>query len=88
MRSGDFTGALPLLQQAVRKLSGSGSADEAYADYNLAYSTLALGHCNDVLACSTGHRRFRGTARRSTGLRHDARKDCRCQPRRAAYCAS
>ena len=43
LQAGDYTGALPLLQQAVRQLSGTGSTDEAYADYNLAYATLALG---------------------------------------------
>ncbi len=33
---GTLRAPLPLLEQAVAKLSGSGSLDEAYADYNLA----------------------------------------------------
>ena len=32
MQAGDFAGALPLLQQAVTKLSGVGYPDEAYAN--------------------------------------------------------
>ncbi len=43
MQAGDYSGALPLLEQAVQKLSGSGSLDEAYASYNLAYTRYALG---------------------------------------------
>ena len=39
MRAGDYAAALPLLQQAVQKLNGTGSLDEAYADYNLAFTT-------------------------------------------------
>jgi serine/threonine-protein kinase len=45
MQSGDYTGALPLLQQAVAKLSGVGYPDEAYANYNLGYTLLQLSRC-------------------------------------------
>jgi len=45
MQAGDYTGALPLLQQAVAKLSGVGYPDEAYANYNLGYTLLQLGRC-------------------------------------------
>ncbi|HEY5295489.1 MAG TPA: serine/threonine-protein kinase, partial [Gaiellaceae bacterium] len=50
VQAGDYAGALPLLEQAVAKLSGSGSLDEAYADFNLALTRFALGQCTDVLA--------------------------------------
>jgi len=50
MQAGDYRGALPLLQQAVRQLNGSGSRTEAYADYNLAYTIHQLGSCDRVLA--------------------------------------
>ena len=50
MRTGDFAGALPLLEQAVQKLEGTGVIDEAYAKYNLAYTRFALGDCTDVTA--------------------------------------
>jgi eukaryotic-like serine/threonine-protein kinase len=49
MRSGDYAGALPLLQQAVRKLSGVGYPYEAYANYNLGYTLLQLGRCDEAL---------------------------------------
>jgi tetratricopeptide (TPR) repeat protein len=47
MRTGDYAGALPLLQQAVKKLRGTGPGDpyEAYANYNLGYTLLHLQQC-------------------------------------------
>ena len=48
MRAGDYQGALPLLEQAVSKLQGTGLLDEAYADYNLASTRLHLGSCDGV----------------------------------------
>src|SRR5438046_813421 len=45
MQAGDYTGALPLLQHAVAKLSGVGYPYEAYANYNLGYTLLQLGRC-------------------------------------------
>src|SRR5205823_756681 len=49
MRRGDYAGALPLLEQAVQKLSGTGATVEAYADYNLAFTRRKLGQCTAVL---------------------------------------
>jgi serine/threonine-protein kinase len=49
MRAGDYSGALPLLRQAVRKLSGVGFPYEAYANYNLGYTLLQLGSCDEAL---------------------------------------
>jgi serine/threonine protein kinase len=46
LRAGDYAGALPLLQQAVAKLSGVGYPYEAYANYNLGYALLQLGRCD------------------------------------------
>jgi eukaryotic-like serine/threonine-protein kinase len=48
MQAGDWQGALPLLQQAVTKLRGTGLTYEAYADYNLASTLLHLNQCNGV----------------------------------------
>ncbi len=48
MQSGDYSGALPLLQSAVQKLQGSGRAEEAYANYNLGYTLLQLGRCGEA----------------------------------------
>ena len=49
MQAGDFAGALPLLQQAVAKLSGVGFPNEAYANYNLGYTLLQLGRCSEAV---------------------------------------
>jgi serine/threonine-protein kinase len=48
---GDYTGALPLLQQAVRKLNGTGPADpyEGYANYNLGFTLYRLGRCPEAV---------------------------------------
>jgi serine/threonine-protein kinase len=50
MQAGDYTGALPLLQQAVAKLSGVGYPYEAYANYNLGYTLLQLGRCAQAIS--------------------------------------
>jgi len=51
MRAGDYAGALPLLQQSVAKLRGTGPSDpyEAYANYNLGYTLLQLGQCSQAI---------------------------------------
>jgi eukaryotic-like serine/threonine-protein kinase len=49
MQSGDYTGALPLLQDAAAKLQGQGNLAEAYTDYNLGYTLMQLGNCSDAL---------------------------------------
>jgi tetratricopeptide (TPR) repeat protein len=49
MQAGDYNGALPLLQQAVAKLSGAGYPYEAYANYNLGYTLLQLGRCSEAI---------------------------------------
>ena len=49
MRAGDYSGALPLLRQAVAKLAGVGYPTEAYANYNLGYTLLQLGSCAEAI---------------------------------------
>jgi hypothetical protein len=51
MRAGNYNAALPLLQNAVRKLRGTGPKDayEGYANYNLGYTLLQLHRCRDAL---------------------------------------
>jgi hypothetical protein len=51
MQGGDYAGAVPLLQEAVQKLSGAGPKDpyEAFANYNLGYSLLQLSRCADAI---------------------------------------
>jgi tRNA A-37 threonylcarbamoyl transferase component Bud32 len=52
MRQGAYATALPLLQQAVQKLAGTGPADpyEGYANYNLGYTLYRLGQCDEAVA--------------------------------------
>jgi len=51
MQQGNFAAALPLLEQAVQKLQGAGPTDpyEGYANYNLGYTLLQLGHCPEAV---------------------------------------
>ena len=76
IRAGDYTGALPLLEQAVQKLTGSGSTAEAYADYNLAYTRRKLGQCADVLALLDRSQAIQGRRNEIDALRADAQKRC------------
>ncbi|HEX3805780.1 MAG TPA: serine/threonine-protein kinase [Gaiellaceae bacterium] len=77
MRAGDFPGALPLLQQAVEKLRGAGSLDEAYADYNLAYTRFALHRCNGLLQLLDASEEIQGHRPEIDGLRAEAQRACR-----------
>ena len=63
MKSGDYAGAIPLLEQAARALQGSSSLDEAYNDYNLALSLERTQGCSrrvmqllDASEAIQGHR--------------------------------
>jgi hypothetical protein len=76
MRNGDYQGALPLFEQAVAHLRGTGSLAEAYADYNLAYTRFALGQCTDVLPLLDASERIQGRRHEIDRLRHDAGKSC------------
>jgi serine/threonine-protein kinase len=77
MQAGDYAGALPLLEQAVQKLNGTGSTTEAYADYNLAYTRRALGQCTDVLTLLDRSQAIQGHRKEIDRLRKDAQKTCR-----------
>jgi len=47
MEEGRYEEALPRLEEAVRKLSGTGERVEAFALYNLAFTKLQLGRCGE-----------------------------------------
>jgi hypothetical protein len=49
MRQGRFAEALPVAQQALAKLQGSGELYEAYANYNVGRSLIELGRCDEGL---------------------------------------
>jgi TolA-binding protein len=51
MQQGAYSSALPLFQQAVQKLQGTGPSDpyEGYANYNLGYTLYRLGRCSEAV---------------------------------------
>jgi hypothetical protein len=79
MQARDYNGALPLLERAVSALQGTGSLDEAYADYNLAFTRFALGSCDGVLDLLDRSQQIQGHRKEIDHLRHDARKSCEGQ---------
>lgn len=76
MQAGDYAGALPLLERAVRSLSGSGSLTEAYASYNLAYTLFALERCDGVLTLLDRSERIQGERGAIDALRSRAEETC------------
>jgi eukaryotic-like serine/threonine-protein kinase len=77
MQAGDYAGALPLLEQAVAALNGSGDLTEAYADYNLAATRLALGRCDGVADLLARSEEIQGHRKEIDRAQHDERKACR-----------
>jgi predicted Ser/Thr protein kinase len=76
MQAGDYAGALPLLEQAVQKLQGTGSLTEAYASYNLAFTRFQLGNCDGVLDLLDRSESIQGHRKEIDRLRKDAEKTC------------
>jgi len=76
MRAGDYAGALPLLEQAVQKLDGTGDVNEAYADYNLAFTRRQLGRCDGVLDLLDRSEAVQGHRSEINRLRAEARHAC------------
>ena len=76
MQQGDYEGALPLLERAVQKLSGTGSLDEAYASYNLAFTRYRLGNCEGVLDLLDRSESIQGQRDEIDRLRSQAEENC------------
>jgi eukaryotic-like serine/threonine-protein kinase len=49
MQQGQYSQALPLLQDAVQQLSGGTDLGTAYANYNLGYTLMQLGQCSEAV---------------------------------------
>jgi serine/threonine-protein kinase len=76
MQSGNFSDALPLFEQAVASLAGSGSLAEAYASYNLAFTRFALGSCDGVLPLLDRSEDVQGDRNEIDRLRRQAERAC------------
>jgi serine/threonine-protein kinase len=76
MQAGDYAGALPLLEQAVSKLSGSNTLTEAYALYNLAFTRFQLGNCDGVLEMLDRSEAIQGSRSEIATLRQQAQERC------------
>jgi eukaryotic-like serine/threonine-protein kinase len=76
MQQGRYGEALPLLEQAVAGLSGSGSVTEAYASYNLAFTRRALGRCDGVIDLLNRSEQVQGPRGEITRLRREAERAC------------
>ena len=76
MQAGDYAGALPLLEQAVAGLAGSGETAEAYASYNLAFTRLALGSCDGVVDLLDRSEEVQGKRKEISRLRKEAERSC------------
>jgi hypothetical protein len=76
MQAGDYTAALPLLERSVAALQGTDTLDEAYADYNLAFTRFALGSCDGVLALLDRSESIQGRRAEIDRLRQEARRTC------------
>jgi hypothetical protein len=76
LRAGAYRRARPLLEEAVRRLRGSGSIVYAYALYNLAATRFALGDCDGVLAMLDRSQARQGQHPAIDRLREQAREPC------------
>lgn len=76
MKAGNYEAALPLLEQAVAGLAGSGETAEAYASYNLAVTRLALGRCDGVFELLDRSEQVQGSRKEIRRARHEAEKSC------------
>ena len=76
MRAGRYEEALPLLEQSVAGLAGSGALAEAYASYNLAFTRRALGQCEGVLELLDRSQQVQGERKEITRLRSETERSC------------
>jgi tRNA A-37 threonylcarbamoyl transferase component Bud32 len=76
MRAEDYDAALPLLEQSVAGLRGSGTTYEAYASYNLAFTRLALGRCDGVVELLDRSAQVQGERGEIDRLRRAAERSC------------
>ena len=76
LQQGDVTRALPVLEEAVSKLSGESSITEAYASYNLAWARFSAGSCEGVTELLDRSESIQGARREIDRLREQAEQRC------------
>ena len=76
MNEGRYADALPMLEQAIRTLRGTGSLAEAYTSYNLAVTRLELGRCDDVIALLERSQSLQRPRKEIARARRQAQKQC------------
>jgi hypothetical protein len=76
MQEGDYAGALPILEQALAKVDGTGSLTEAYTDYNVAFTRLQLGRCDGVTDLLDESESIQGRRKEIDRARKQAKKQC------------
>ena len=76
MQEGRYEEALPLLEQAVAGLAGTGELAEAYASYNLAFTRRALGQCDGVVELLDRSEEIQGKRKEISKLRKEAERSC------------
>lgn len=77
-QAGNYAAALPLLRQAVVELTGSGLIEEAYADYNLAFTRFAAdpNRCDGVVGLLARSERIQGHRSEIDDLRRQWEERC------------
>jgi serine/threonine-protein kinase len=60
IRADNYAAALPIAQQALSQLRGTGQLYEAYADYNVGTSLIHTGNCADGLKYLKASQRIQG----------------------------
>jgi hypothetical protein len=77
MQQGNYEAALPLLEQAVAGLAGTGELVEAYASYNLAFTRFALGNCDGVRDLLERSQKVQGHRKEIDELKKDVGRECK-----------
>jgi tetratricopeptide (TPR) repeat protein len=85
-QAGNYAAALPLLRRAVLALTGSGLPEEAYADYNLAFTRFAAdpNRCDGVLGLLARSERIQGQRDEIDQLRRQWEERCGSSDEQAA----
>ena len=76
MQAGRYEEALPLLEQAVAGLAGTGELAEAYASYNLAFTRRALGRCDGVAELLDRSEQVQGERKEISRLLKETERAC------------